>query len=807
MPDRFTQRILNYLAHERYRPSDIATLARDLNIDDDCLDEFAKAVNEVIKQGQAVWGTGDTLVLPPPGREMVGSFRLNPRGFGFLVPDSPVAHGDLFVPAPFTGGALTGDHVRARVILEAGRAGPSAPGRSPYIGKIVEIIRRADRKYVGNLLKRGSHWVVQVDGRSLPDPVVVRDVGAKNARAGDKVVIEIVTYPSDRGPAEGVITEVLGEQGEPDVETAAVMRAFGLEEAFPEAALEEARAAAHGFDESTIPPDREDLTSLFCATIDPPDARDFDDAISLRRLEGGDGDDGAAYELGVHIADVSHFVKVGGVLDTEAKERGNSTYLPRRVVPMLPELLSNGVCSLQEGVNRYTRSAFIRYDATGRRLGFRVTRSVIRSRKRMTYLEAQALIDHDIKEARKHAKTDPKYSQELLDTLALMNELAVTIRERRLKQGMIVLALPEVELIYDDAGRVTDAQPEDDAFTHKLIEMFMVEANEVVAEVFNNLSIPMIRRTHPDPPPADTGELRRFARVAGFNIPKNPSRRELQMLLDSVRGKPAQFAVHLAVLQTLSKAEYSPLLIGHFALASEHYTHFTSPIRRYADLVVHRALDAVRDGLKAAGHHDAAITALPAKALKAVARHLRDDPRLPDDQALTEIGRHCSSTERNSESAERELRNYLVLDLLSEHIGEDFAGTVTGMTGSGVFIQLDKFLNDGFIRVADLPRAQSGDIWRLNRTTGAMTAKRSGATITIGDRFTVRIANVNLSTRQLDLVIIEDPSAGGDGRKRRQPKGARKAHQKTMDLKKSSKTDKPKPPPPGRGRKKRGRKK
>jgi len=781
MPDRFSKRILDYLSHDRYRPSDIATLARDLNIDEDGLDDFAQAADELTRRGEAVWGKGNTLVLPPPGREMVGTFRLNPRGFGFLVPDSPVAHGDLFIPAPNTGGALTGDRVRARVILEA-RRGNRAAGRSPYIGRIVEVLKRADRQYVGNLIRRGSMWVVEVDSQTLPDPVVIRDVGAKNARAGDKVVIEIVRYATDRALPEGVIIEVLGEQGEPDVETVAVMRAFGLEEAFDEAVLEEARVAAQSFDESTLPEDREDLTDLFCVTIDPPDARDFDDAISLERLKNDEGD-GGVYELGVHIADVAYFVSEGGVLDAEACRRGNSTYLPRRVVPMLPELLSNGVCSLQEGVNRFARSAFIRYDEDGKRIRFRVTRSVIRSRKRLTYLEAQALIDGDIKQARKHAKTDPKYPRELTGALKLMDELARKVRRRRLGQGMIVLDLPEVELIFDESGHVIDARPEDDAFTHKLIEMFMVEANEVVAEVFDLLGVPMIRRVHPDPPPGDTGELRRFARVAGFNVPSHPSRRELQQLLDAVRGKPAQFAVHLAVLQTLSKAEYAPLRVGHFALASEHYTHFTSPIRRYADLIVHRALDALHDAARTHGLPTVGSRLPSVAKRRELARHLREDPRCPDEKHLSEIGRHCSTTERNSESAERELRNYLVMDLLSEHIGEDYAGTVTGMTNSGVFIQLDRFLVDGFIRLADLPRARSGDRWRLNRTTGSLTAQRSGATISIGDRFTVRVANVSPTTRKLDLVILDDHPAGDPKKPRRQPKGARKAHQKTMALK------------------------
>ncbi|MBI1335840.1 MAG: ribonuclease R [Phycisphaera sp.] len=780
-PDRLTQRILHHIADKRYQPRQADELARELNIESDAYDDFKRSVQHLIDSGQVIHSATQTLTLPPPGRIMVGVFRLNPRGFGFIQPASPTEHGDLFVPEGSTAGALTGDHVRARVIHQPRRAGSG--DRSPFVGKIIEIIQRADNRYVGNLTKRGSQWIVVVDGKTLAQPVVIRDPHAKDAKAGDKVVIELIEYPSDNELAEGVITEVLGEQGEPEVETLAVMRAFGLPDKFDQKVIDEARrVSSHdfGFDPHNVPPNREDLTTQYICTIDPPDARDYDDAISIERNDQG-------FELGVHIADVSFFVTPGSPLDVEAKERGNSCYLPRKVIPMLPEVLSNGVCSLQEGVNRYTKSCFIRYDRGAKVLGARFAKTVIRSAKRLTYLEAQALIDRDIREARKHSKSESKYNDTLFEKLALMDELAKLIRTRRQKQGMIELALPEVDLVFDDSGRVVDAQPEDDAFTHKLIEMFMVEANEAAARVFNNLNIPMIRRTHPDPPSHDLSDLRRFARVAGFNVPSHPSRHELQALLESVRGKPAEYAVHLAVLQTLSKAEYSPDLVGHFALASEHYTHFTSPIRRYPDLIVHRGLDAY---IEASKQHDSK---------QAVARAMADDPRIPSEDELHQLGSQCSSTERNAEAAERNLRYYFVLDLLSSKLGEDFDATVTGITGSGIFLQIDRFLVDGFIRISELPSSER-DVWRLNRTTGALVAQRSGKTISIGDRFVVRIAKVRPEGRLLELVIISAKRTGtpppevqnkpreqrGVKKPHRQPKGAAKAHEKTKNFKQQS---------------------
>ena len=768
MPHRYDARIIRHIADPRYERLRVRQLARALNIADEEQEAFRRAIDEMVADGRVVLDGAATIGLPPPGSQMIGTFRLSRRGFGFVVPESATEHGDLFVPAGQTAGALTGDLVRAKVIRAERRAGG---GRSPFIGRIDEILQRADRHYVGDLVQRGARWLVEVDGHHLHDPVLIRDPHAKDASVGDKVVIELLTYPSETGPGEGVITEVLGRSGEPDVETEAVMRTYGLAGPFPDDVLAEARAAVQAF-EDVAAEDREDLTDQLTCTIDPPDARDFDDAISVEPLAMADGAEG--FRLGVHIADVTAFVKPGGALDVEARARGNSAYLPRRVVPMLPEVLSNGVCSLQENVARLCQSAFIDYDAEGQVVGCRFARTTIRSAKRLTYLEAQALIDDDVRAARRHCKAEARYPRPLIAMLKRMDDLARRIRQRRHARGMVVLDLPEVELVFDESGRVADAVPEDDAFTHTIIEMFMVEANEQVARLFDGLGVPMIRRVHADPPGHDLTALRQFARVAGYNIPARPSRDELQALLEAVRGTPAQHAVHLAVLQTLSRAEYAPLVIGHFALASDHYTHFTSPIRRYPDLVVHRALQA---------YIEHAGDGRGGRQRQRLAAALRGDPRCPDEPALADLGRYCSQTERNAEAAEHDLTNYLVLELLSEQVGEDFSGTVTGVSGSGLFVQLDRFLVDGFIRISELPAVSAGhdERWRLNRTTGAMVAQRSGRTISIGDRFTVRIALVNPAARQLDLVIIQDGRP--EAKKRRQPAGARKAHQKTMQLK------------------------
>ena len=661
MPQRYKSRILQHLSHRNYEPQRVRHLAEALGVPPDEHGAFRESVDELVAASQVVLGSSETVALPPIGREVTGTFKRHERGFGFILPDQANSHGDVFVPAQETAGAMTGDRVRADIVHARRR------GERSLHGSISEIIQRNNTTAVGELDKRGSTWVVHPDGKALSQPIIVRDVGAKNARAGDKVVVELTRFPEGRAMAEGVIIEVLGESGRPDVETLGVMRAFGLPEQFEPAVTAEAGEVTRDYNQNTEAyfAERVDLRSTFTLTIDPPDARDFDDAITIEPA--GDG----GWKLGIHIADVATFVRPDSALDTEARERGNSAYLPRLVVPMLPEVLSNGICSLQPGVARLAKSAFITYDRDGNRVKSAFANSVIASDFRLTYLEAQALIDGDKAQAAKHAVEDQKYTGALTEALRAMDKLARTIRKRRLADGMIVLDLPEVELLFDDEGHVVDAQPEDDAFTHKLIEAFMVEANEVVAEVFDRIDVPVLRRIHPDPDAHDTGDLRQFARVAGYNIPANPSRKEIQTLLDATRGKPAARAIHLAVLKTLTKAEYSPRTIGHFALASAHYAHFTSPIRRYPDLTVHRALEVLLEQ----GEAGKALSADTA-GRKKIKHALHNDPRCPDVERLEEAGRHCSATERNAEQAERELRDFLVLQLMEKHVGEPFPSAV-----------------------------------------------------------------------------------------------------------------------------------
>ncbi|MDF1808100.1 MAG: VacB/RNase II family 3'-5' exoribonuclease [Phycisphaerales bacterium] len=765
MPGRFRDRLISHISHDTYTPKPIPLVAKELNIDD--VKEFGLAVRELAEEGVIDLDETGKIQLPfhPDEGELIGVFRGTASGVGFVQP-AKIAHGsDIFIPPQYTNAALSGDTVRVYFSRDQRREHRLGTMERQYAGEVIDIVARKRAQFTGDIEKRDGRWIVYPDGRELTEPIVIRDAESKNVKNGDKVVIEIIEYPEHGRLAKGVVTKVLGEAGEPDVETQAVIAAYSLpSNEFPEACVEQAREATRRFDEEMALFESEgiesldmrvDLTGDYITTIDPPDAKDYDDAISLKKLENG------GWELGIHIADVAHYIEPGSPLDLEAKVRGNSVYLPRLVIPMLPEVLSNGICSLQEGVLRYAKTCIIRYDRMGNVVGRGVCQSLIKSRKRMTYLEAQALIDGDLEEAKEHAKTDTPHTEELIENVQNMNTLSRLIQARRHKAGMIHLDLPEVELVFDDDGKVIDAFKEDDAFTHTLIEMFMVEANEAMAVLFAQLEVPILRRTHPEPTPGDVDDLRKTAMVAGFRIPKSPTREELQALLDTTAGTPASRAVHTAVLRTMTKAVYSPSLIGHYALASHAYAHFTSPIRRYPDLTLHRAMFAF---LKRTKNGDARPNTDGEK--KALGRELRDDPYCPNRDELSEIGNQCSNTEVNAANAERELRAFLVLQLMEDHIGEEFEACVTGVSPKGIYVQIEKYLADGMIAkkdlIGDTTRSKRPPTWKIDDRTGAMVDIHSGRSYSIGDRLTVCVANVDLQTRRMDLTVADgDRRAAG----------------------------------------------
>lgn len=714
--------------------------------------------------------------------DVIGVFTSNYRGFGFvslLVDDK---QGDIFISPSDTLDAHSGDLVVAR-IMAGSKRDQQLMSRS---GRVLRILRRGTTRCVGTLTAATSGWVVVPDGNIFRHPLGIADISASNAAEGDKVVAEVLEFPRPGHPGQGVIVEVLGPRGDANVELESIKRQFDLPGDFPAVVRDAAAKAAREFKPGAVK-GREDLSDRLIITIDPDDARDFDDAISLDILPpSATADDPlhhlapstesdkpgpSVFELGVHIADVGAFVPVQSAMDIEARLRGNSIYFPRHVIPMLPEVLSNGVCSLQENQPRLTKSAFIRYDAQGRVTGTRFASTIMVSKKRLTYRQAQAIIDHATGQGPVYSRglldsppdpSLPEVSDQVRDLLLNMDQLARLIRQRRLDQGMIVLDLPEVELVLDSLGQVIDAHPEDDSFTHKIIEMFMVEANEAVARFLTAQGLPVLRRIHPEPDVELTDGVRRFLTAAGGKVPRRLDRRLIAELLDSVRGTPIAYAVNLSVLKTFSTAQYSPEPLGHYALGSDNYAHFTSPIRRYADLVIHRTLDAVlRPGGRKAKPRS---TGVPVPAIPAVSLMPRVLTDVPDAATLEHLATHLSITERRAQDAERELRAVKVLQLLSTHVGDIIDGVITGVAAWGIFVQSSRFLVEGTIRVSDLP----DDYWIFEDGRSCLRGRRTGRRLSLGDEVKVQILAVNIPARRMDLRLMEHAAtARGDQRLRK----------------------------------------
>jgi ribonuclease R len=702
MPEVFKNQIIKLLKHTDYEPVKLSQLAKTLGISSEDYPQFKEAFDQLRQAGHVVVGARNLISLPALAGQIVGTFRANPRGFGFVVPLEPNSHGDLFIPPTAKADAMTGDIVIAKVKRKGKRG-----GEMRYSGQIIEVLERAQNRFVGTLVKYPQAWLVEPDGKSFFDPISVDDVTAKGAKEKDKVVIEILSYPTEKYLARGVIIEVLGKAGRYDTEIKSIIHQYHLPGQFDAGCLEQARRAAAHFDPEKRRA-RQDITDKVIITIDPPDAKDFDDAISIEKDSHGNP------VLGVHIADVSHFVTQDSPLDAEAKIRGNSVYLPGKTIPMLPEILSNGICSLQPDQKRFAKSVYITYDRQGNILSRSFANSIICSKQRLTYQQADRILKGHTKD------TMP----EVIELLKEMENLSRAIEQRRRKNGMIHLDLPETELVFDKAGQVVDAHPADNSYPHTIIEMFMVEANDAVASLLDRLNVPFMRRIHPEPDPMSMKNLARLVRAFGYTLPRNPDRKVIQDLLAAVQGADCSFAVNLTVLRSFEKAQYAPLHIGHYALASTHYCHFTSPIRRYADLMVHRNLEFYLQNKRT--------------------------PR-EQEQNLTETGKHITFTEQRAEDAENELTTVLTLQMLSKKIGEQLDCVVTGLTGFGVFVQCRKFGIEGLIRMDAL----GPDQWNFNDKTQCIVGERSGRSIRLGQAIKVLIVSVNVPARQLDVRPVE----------------------------------------------------
>ncbi len=699
--------ILAVVNHQEYQAVKPHNLAKRMGLGKKHLDDFKAALERLKSAGELRVSPSGRVMAKTPAGLVPGVLRKRSSGVGYLIPHEPRPQGlvgDVYISPDDLGDAHNGDEVLVRLLKRRGPQGKPS-------GVVVEVVERATNVFVGIYSEEGDQGYVTIDGKNFSEAVWVGDPGAKGAQEGDKVVIEMIRFPTQHQQGEAVLTKVLGPRGEPGVDTQSIIHEFGLPDEFPEEVLEAARIEAENFDENNLQ-GREDLTGVLMVTIDPIDARDFDDAISLERSDDGH------WHLGVHIADVAHFVQPGTPLDREAQLRGTSVYLPTKVIPMLPEVLSNALASLQEKRVRFTKSAFIEYTPDGLPVHTRFANSAIKVNKRLAYEHVLPIINSE----------EPKRVQipaKVRKLLADMHELAMILRKRRFAQGAINLELPEIKLDFDKDGRVSGAHEQLHDESHQIIEEFMLAANVAVATALSDKGIDFLRRVHGDPSESKMQAFAEFAESLGFTLKNPQSRPELQKLIDRVSGKPEERAINYALLRSFKQAEYSPFDVGHYALAVQNYCHFTSPIRRYPDLTVHRWIDVLLTGNRAY--------------------------RGPSGEELFRLARQCSATERRAAGAERELINVKLLSYLETRVDTEMDAIITGVDRYGFFCRGNELPAEGLVHISTI---SSGDYFDYDRAAQSLVGRRSGEVFRLGDRVRVKVAHVDADRRQLDFRLV-----------------------------------------------------
>ena len=658
--------------------------------------------------------TEDGQLRKPKTNETVGVFRKTAGGFGFVTPKDSTATDrseDIFIPKTKTLDAANLDIVlirfsRSKEKYSRGKKVESKNNR--LSGRIIKIVERRTRQFVGSYHETGDLGYVVVDRNAFESHILVGDAGAKRCKIGDKVVIEMVNFPTASSVGEGVIVEVLGDRGKPGVDTLMIIREFGLPEEFPDAVLEDARKQAEIFDEA-IPEKRVDFTKKTVITIDPKTARDFDDAISLERIENGH------WRLGVHIADVSHFVPYRSELDNEAFARATSVYLPDRVIPMLPEIISNNLASLQPDRVRYSMTALIEFNDEGIPIATEMHRGAIKSAHRFNYEEIDEYLEND-------KPWKKKLTPEVFTLVRDMHTLAMKLRKRRMDGGAINLVLPEVIIDLDDDGKVSGAHSAENTESHQVIEEFMLSANEAVARYLVDEKLYLLRRIHETPNEDRLKELTKFVRQLGIECGSLQDRFELKKVVEASEDRPESHAIHFSILRAMQKAVYSPKEVGHFALASEAYCHFTSPIRRYPDLIIHRMVGDLIDGKRPPADFD----------------------------RLSAQGKHCSDLEKRAADAERELKKLKLLSFMEKRIGEKLTAVVTGVEAFGLFAQGIDIPAEGLIPVLKLPQ----DRYQFDRVAKCLNGFKSDNQFKLGDMVEVVVDLVDLDKRIMEFRLV-----------------------------------------------------
>ncbi len=658
-----------------------------------------RTLREMVSEGTVI-RTRKGLYGPPEEMGLVtGYFEVHKEGYGFVISEEPGSR-DVFIPARSTLGAMDNDRVVARL-----------ENRGRRDGQIIRVLERAHARVVGTLQRDKSAWYVRPKGRSTLSDIHVGPDDRGKAQVGDRVIAEIITYPSDKRSSAGRIVKVLEKPESPKSEVESIIDESNLPRRFPHGVLEEARALYAVPSTKLIARKRRDLRDLPTVTIDGERARDFDDAVSIKKTNNG-------YTLWVHIADVGHYVKWDTPIDKEARKRGTSVYFPDRVIPMLPKELSEELCSLKPGADRRAFTVEMAFNGRGERVHELFYPSIIQSDERMTYTSVRKiLIDRSPEERMKY--------EYLLHDLEVMGELCNVIKERRLEKGSLDFDLPEPEVLLDIQGNPETVIRAERNFAHMMIEEFMVAANEAVAEYLETTGVPTLFRIHEEPDPVKLKDIVRIIGSLGILKGKRDLKpKDFSGLIRKVRGLPEEGILHYMILRSLKQARYSTTNVGHFGLASNSYTHFTSPIRRYPDLVVHRILREIL-----------------------AKKELSDKRQKELESILPDIAFHSSRMERQSDDAEKAVVNAMRVWFMKDKIGEEFEGKIVSVTPFGLKVRLEDFYVEGFLHVSYM----TDDFYQYNEKNLSLYGIHKRKRFTIGKGLKVRIDTIDMEEREIVL--------------------------------------------------------
>ena len=703
--------ILARIRDRAHHPATARELAQLLRVPREERSGFKRQLKSLVSDGTLLQIRGNRFGLAEKMDLVVGRLQTNPGGFGFVVPDHAEPgqeRQDIYIAASNLTEAMHGDRVVARIERQSER-GPE--------GRIIRILERSQETIVGRFEVDASDlgYVVPFDHRVLTD-VHVPTGQWSSSEPGEMVLVEITRWPTaTRGPV-GRVIEVLGRIDEPGVDTQIIIRKHNIPDGHSEESVEEARRLGGAVEERDLR-GRTDFRGATTVTIDGEHARDFDDAITIERLANGH------YWLGVHIADVSHYVTEGSALDEEAYERGTSVYFPERAVHMFPAELATGLCSLNPHVDRLVQSCLMEVDRRGTVVRYEMHDGIVHSDQRMTYTDVNAILqDRDPAAIERHAALTPMFE--------LMHELFEVLNARRRRRGSIDFDLPETEVILSEFGEIEAIIPSERNIAHRLIEEFMLLANETVASYLVEQNAPALHRVHEEPDAGKVEDFEAFITTLGYSLAVDGRRlrpKHFQKLIDRMRSTPEERPIAALMLRTMQKARYDAAPLGHFGLAAEHYTHFTSPIRRYPDLVVHRALRASR-------HSDMPVSR-----------------REEWEEELPEVARHTSERERRADDAERELLQWKKVRFMADKVGDEYHGHITGVAPFGLFVELIEHYVEGLVHISSM----ADDYYRFTEQQHTLRGENTKRIYRLGDRVQVQVVRVNMERRQVELGLVE----------------------------------------------------